>query len=278
MRGQPRALWVWITVWGLCHGATSWATDAAGSGFAASENFTVMTPRQESADAAERYADQVLDAAEQLRREIATEWLGEPLPDSQGRTIVTVSFEPVRDVGLTWAIDNPKRKYHSLVLITSPQLALSHTLAHEMVHVVLATRFAPPRRLPIWIEEGIAGRYDDETPRQLRQQVLARFVRTQRWPDIAEVFQAKTFQATDQEAYSVATSVTSLLLARDGDKQKFVEFGDYGNTRGWNAALQRFYGITSVSQLQLLWQRTVSADTSANVLAWGSRRLPDRDQ
>ena len=50
-----------------------------------------------------------------------------------------MSFSEEQDAGLTWAKDNPRRKYHTLYLTTTPDRALGSTLAHEMVHVVLAT-------------------------------------------------------------------------------------------------------------------------------------------
>ncbi len=246
------ALGVWIL---LSSFAPLHAFDSAKSGYAKSDNFTVLTPKQATAQEADQYATAVLQTAELQRREIAREWLGQELPPTRGRTIVTVSFAADRDAGLTWAIDDPRRKYHALYLSTSPDLALGSTLAHEMVHVVLATQFPHPNRLPAWLEEGIASQYDDGDRKHERQQQLATFIRTRTWPPITDILSAKSIPATDTQAYTLAAAVTAMLLARDGDKQKLLAFGQYGNNRGWDIALQEYYGIAGVDQLQKLCQR-----------------------
>ena len=43
--------------------------------------------------------------------------------------------------------------------------------------------------------------------------------------------------------------------SRNADKQMLLEFGQHGNKVGWDVALQKFYGIRNVNQLQSDWQR-----------------------
>ncbi len=259
MKTNRLAPWIWLVLGfsASLHAADSTKLDRAKCGYAKSDNFTVLTPKQATAQAADQYAEDVLQTAELMRSEIARRWLGQELPSRQGPTIVTVSFEADSDRGLTWAIDDPRRRYHSLFLATSPELALGSTLAHEMVHVVLATRFPHPKRLPAWLEEGIASQYDDGGRQQKRQQQIMEIIRTRRWPRIAHVLAAKNIPATDTQAYTVAASVTALLLARDDDKENLLAFGQSGSQQGWDAALQEHYGITSVDQLQTIWQRSI---------------------
>ena len=141
---------------------------------------------------------------------------------------------------------------------TSPERALGSTLAHEMAHVVLATRFPHPNRLPAWLEEGIASRYDDEDRQKTRQAQITYFVETGHWPSVDSLFTAANIAAQDKELYTVAASLTEFLLSRNSDKQMLLEFGQYGNTAGWDAALQKYYGIRDVVQLQGRWQRWVT--------------------
>lgn len=250
-----------LTLWGCLFVIASSYLQAAnrtGSGFAKSENFTVLTPKPEHAREANEYATEVLENAERLRSEIARHWLGRELPPREGRTIVTISFEADRDAGLTWAMDNPNRNYHSLYLATSPELALGTTLTHEMVHVVLATRFPHPNRLPAWLEEGIASHYDDPERKRQREEQIHAFTRRGQWPRIVEVLTAENIPASDMEAYTVAASLTALLLSRDGDPQTLFAFGQYGKKHGWDAALRKYYDIHTVDQLQTIWQYALS--------------------
>ena len=166
----------------------------------------------------------MLRSAEAWRSEIARQWLGEELPPSVGQTTVNVSFSEQRDAGITWAKDDPRRKYHTLYLTTSPDRALGSTLAHEMVHVVLATRFPHPRRLPAWLEEGIASSYDDGPRQATRQQILAWMAKTGNWFDVESIFNSQNIAGQDKQAYAVASSLTQFLLTR-GDQRTLLEFG-----------------------------------------------------
>ena len=81
-----------------------------GAGFVYNENFTVFTPSEPSPQAGQKFAERVLARAERYRKAIATEWLGDELPPSVGRTIISVCFSESKERGLTWAKDNPRRK------------------------------------------------------------------------------------------------------------------------------------------------------------------------
>ena len=228
--------------------------DAAG--FAMSDNFTVFTPAWPSQAEAQQYAKTVLNNAESWRSEIARDWLGEELPPSAGKTTVNVSFNEERDAGLTWIPDDPRRRDRTLYLATTPDRALGSTLAHEMVHVVLATRFPAPNRLPAWLEEGIASSYDDDARQESRRQNIAWFVRTGNWPDIEPVMNCRSISARDKDKYAIAASLTQFLLAR-GDRPTLLEFGQFANKAGWDAALSKYYRIDSVPGLQRDWQQWV---------------------
>ncbi len=225
------------------------------AGFAMNDNFTVLTSDWPSAGEAKGYAEEVLRNAEHWRDVIAQEWLGQKLPPGVGQTTVNVSVNPDRDAGLTWAKDNPRRQYHSLYMTTSAERALGGTLAHEMAHVVLATRYPHPNRLPAWIEEGIASRYDDEDRQEMRQQQIAWLRQTGNWPPLDSLLTATNIAAHDKQSYAVAASLIDFLLSRNDDKQTLLEFGQHGNKAGWDAALQKYYGFRDVTRLQSHWQQ-----------------------
>ncbi len=232
------------------------------AGFAMSDNFTVFTPPIPTRQDAERYAREVLRAAEAWRREIAREWLGEELPPSVGLTTINVSFSDLRDAGLTWAKDDPKIKYHTLYLTSTPDGALGSTMAHEMVHVVLATRFPHPHRLAAWLEEGIASSYDDDARQATRQRTLSWLITAGKWPDLRGLLDSPNIDARDGAAYAAAASLTAFLL-QCGDKRTLLEFGQYANQAGWDAALSRYYRISGTADLQRRWQQWVQRPAPA---------------
>ena len=165
------------------------------------------------------------------------EWFGEMLPPSIGRTVINVSFSGTQDRGLTWVKDDPRRRFHNIYLTTAPELVLGSKLHHEIAHVVLATRFSHPNRLPPWIEEGIAGRYDDEQCIATRKDILNWYVVTGKLPEISRILDGRDISPNDQAAYAVAASVTDYLLSL-AEKDVLLKFSQATKKDGLDVALQ----------------------------------------
>jgi hypothetical protein len=219
-----------------------------GGGLAHDNDFVVLAPDQDLADA-------VLAKAVQFRREIAVEWLEEELPPSVGRVTIHVEIsQSGNDQALFWPMDSAERTMHKLWLTCPRDLAVGSTLAHEMTHVVLATRFG--RRLPAWCDEGMASLNDDAERQKTRADILAWYVKTDNWPDLKAVLSAETISANDRARYSMAASVTKFLLTK-GSKQEFLAFAVDGQANGWDAALANHYQMASVADLQSEWQAWV---------------------
>jgi hypothetical protein len=229
-----------LLFFGLLAGTS--ATNAAG--FVHDENFTVL--------AADRsLAAEVLAGANRYRKQVASEWLRLELPPSVGETVIHVTLCDREDRGLTWAIDSPNRSLHKIWLTTSRDRAVGSTLQHEIAHIVLATRH--PQRLPAWVEEGVAGSYDEDDRLLVRRQLLEWFAQTGNWPSLDQVFQKPQIVNTDKVSYTLATSVTEFLVSR-ADQPTFVEFAVAGQQEGWDRALQQFYQIESVADLESAWR------------------------
>jgi hypothetical protein len=224
------------------------------AGFAHNENFIIYTPTQASRTAEREFADLVLERATAFREEFARQWLGEELPNGAGRSVIHIDFSATDDRGLTWAKDHPGRTLHNVFLKTSPENATGSTLQHELAHTVLATRFPHPNRLPAWLEEGIASRYDDETRKLQREQTVRVWLRTGSAANLAQLLFESDIKSLDETSYVAATSLVSFLLTR-GDERTLLEFGVEGQHRGWDFALESRYQIRDVSELQAHWQR-----------------------
>jgi hypothetical protein len=229
------------------------ADDARAGGFDRNENFVAFLPALGTQEATDKAVKALLDRANYHRQRIALEWLGEELPPSVGQAIINVDYSGGSDRGLTWAKDHPDRKFHSIYLVVPREDLLDSLLAHEIAHVVLATRYPHPHRLPSWLEEGIASRYDDADRQNTRQRIEQWFVKTGSAPRLANVLASDNIPADDRETYAVCASVTSLLLTR-GDKQTLLRFGQLAAQTDPDRALAQCYGIRGVEELESLWR------------------------
>lgn len=201
---------------------------------------------------AEEYGELVLTNAGKYRMEICDEWIGERLRDGEGRTTINVSFTDEEDSGLTWAKDHPDRTLHMLFLRTTPVLAAGSTLKHEIAHTVFATRWPHPNRLPEWVEEGVATRYDDDTRKSERREIVNEWCRVGRVPRLAGMLNSPGVRSSQVDIYTAANLLVEFLLTK-GDKPTVLLFAEAGQRSGWDKALRRFYGIESVKDLQTQW-------------------------
>jgi hypothetical protein len=218
-------------------------------------NFLVSAPSDELARA-------VLNRAEELRREIARDWLGKELPPSVGHTVIDVFSSQDENRGLTSPSRDLKRPTFMMWLTTSPERAMGPLLAHEVAHVVLSTRY--PGQLAPWVDEGIACLYDDQERKIIRSDVLAWYNDTGNWPSLVTVLDADKIARWDQASYAVSTSVVEFLLTK-GDKSQLLAFAVDGKKHGWDAALRSHYGIAGVPALERAWQDWVASDRSKSV-------------
>lgn len=223
------------------------------SSVARNANFLITAPEPQ-------LADDVLAEAERLRDEIASKWLGEKLPPSVGMAMIHVRLSQTKDQGLSLVADGAGRLSHQVWLTTSRGRAVGTTLAHELTHVVLATRY--PGQLPAWANEGAASFCDDRERHETRRSVLAWYANTGNWPRLRSVLEAEAISPLDQAKYAVAASVTRYLLDRS-EKDRFLEFCVAGRRGGWDAALLQYYEIADVATLESDWQNWVQGGTPA---------------
>lgn len=218
--------------------------EAAGSFTAANANFVITAPDRELAEA-------VLTKAEALREALAVRWLGEKLPAGVGPTVIRVKLSSTEDKGLSWVAENDSRLSHLMWLTTSRERALGTTLAHEMTHVVLATRY--PGAVPAFATEGAACEQDDAERVAMRREIVAWWAQNGAWPHVAELFESRQIEPTDMAQYAHACSVAAFLLSRGG-RAKFIDFAVAGQERTWPVAVREFYGFDDLMSLQSAWR------------------------
>lgn len=225
------------------------ASYAAGHAF--DENFSILVENDPNGNSQE-LADIMLREANRYRDSIAMEWFDVLIPDGVGRTFINVSYaeDGVPGRGLTWPIDSERRTQHTIYITTNRELkeleVLFDVLKHEVCHTVMATRF-PRNPLPVWADEGIACRYDDEARQQTRRNVIKWWKDTQ-FPSFWEIWQAEKIDAFDQVNYTIAGNLVDFLLTK-GDKDDLISFA-----RDVNADQ---YGYRNLEELHNAWIRWV---------------------
>jgi hypothetical protein len=223
------------------------------AGLARGRNFSVITPATPTQMAGDKYAKLVLSRAETFRGQFLEEWLGKDAPLGEVRTVISVSFSATENSGMTLAKDEPSQEFHNVFLESTAENAAGPMLRHEIAHTVLATAYPHPNRLPPWVEEGIASRYDSERLISARRQEVLFWMRTGEFPVLAGLFNATDIASIDDAGYAAAESLVAYLLTR-GDKQTLLRFAEEGPRIGWDLALESHYGIDSQGQLQRAWQ------------------------
>lgn len=218
-------------------------------GLASSPNFIVHAPDH-------RTATDVLRHAEHYRAELAQTWLGEPLPEGEGPVIIHVRISPGDDHAAMLPLKRPHRTHHIIWLKTSEQLACGPTLAHELLHCVLSTKFG--EQLPVFAQEGCAGMEDDAAVLAVRRRILADMASTGQYPRLQSVLARRHIAATDQTAYTACCALAEFLFAR-GSRTTFLQFAVDGSSGNWDTAVKRHYGYNSLNDLERDWQRWVNA-------------------
>ncbi len=241
LHGSQRAAGLFATVIVGCIASTS---IASGATVRSSENFTVLAPSA-------RLADMVVVRAEAFRSRIGAAWLGGVLPATRTPTAIFVHIDPAKSFART--LVDPDGEHHMVWLVGSEQAVTKYLLAHEVAHVVFAGRFGDG--MPVWANEGIASRYDNERRQQIRARKLSGFVDIDSWPQLDRLFEQPIRQHWQ---YAAAVSVTEYLVQLKG-RQEFIEFVTDSQSWGCDRALTVHYGIESVTQLQGDWQQAVRA-------------------
>lgn len=226
-------------------------SQAKAAGLVFNENFTILAAKSQPPIAHE-FPERLLEAAERYRGEIAREWFEQELGLGEGKTTISFTMSHRQDKAFTWARSG-NRNYHVVYLTTSPQQAIGSTLKHEIAHVVLATRYPGAKRLPVWLEEGIASRYDDADRIALREKIVQSFGHTQPWPNISQMFAAENVPSVDQVTYAFAASLTDYLLTLDSRKT-LLRFGEMCSQTTPQQALATHYRLQP-HELQQRWQR-----------------------
>jgi hypothetical protein len=125
-------------------------------------------------------------------------------------------------------------------------------LPHEMAHIIFREFIGFDKKLPLWIDEGIAMLAESDSSQRL---MSARgIVANNRHVPIRELSGIRSYASIDPYVfYSQSASIVDFLLNRYG-RHNFVVFCRALRDRDdWQDALRRAYRINSIEELESRW-------------------------
>ncbi|MEC8558152.1 MAG: hypothetical protein VXZ82_24350 [Planctomycetota bacterium] len=234
------------------------------------ENFLVFA-------ASPQLAQEVLNAAEQFRRELAIHWLGKELPPWSERCPVHVTAAPHlgasgrTEFGPTaMGVGNWK-----MAVDGSRERILDSVLPHEISHTILASHFAKYAQrgkfVPRWADEGACTTVEHESEKKKHRHYLRQFLETGRGLAFNRMFALKEYPQDILPLYAQGHSAVQFLIDQSSP-QEFVRFLESGMSSGnWTQALKRHYDYRSIGQFQKLWNDWLIDGSPSDLLAYSPK-------
>src|SRR4051812_37434970 len=212
---------------------------------ARSQHFIVTAPTPE-------LAEEIKNAAEQYRHNLAIEWLGRPLPEWQGVCPIKADVAPGLGAGgaTSFVFRGGTPTEWTMNIQGSRERVLDSVLPHEITHTIFATHFGRP--LPRWADEGGSTTVEHNSEKAKQDKFLVEFLTTNRGIPFNHMFQMKDYPKDILPLYSQGYSLARFFI-QQGGKPKFVQYVGEGMRTNWTAATKKYYGYSSLSELQLTW-------------------------
>jgi hypothetical protein len=198
-------------------------------------------------------AQEIGDAAERFRRDLAIEWLGRELPPWTDICPITAQISPNLGAGGATSFYFSQGRAHGwrMTLQGSRERVLDSVLPHEVTHTIFATHFGRP--LPRWADEGACTTVEHVSERAKQHQLLISFLTTGRGIAFNHMFAMREYPPDILPLYSQGYSLAKFLIAQGG-KRKFMQYvGDGMASNNWTAATHQHYGYDSLGDLQQKW-------------------------
>lgn len=212
-------------------------------------NFVVTAPDPQ-------LANDVANAAEKFRRELAIEWLGHEIEDWRTPCILTVSLDSRAFGETSFSFSTPpnvrSEPFDFVMKINGTrERLLDSVLPHEITHTIFASHFGQP--LPRWADEGACTVVEHLSERRKNHRMLIEFLTTKRGIPFNKMFAMKSYPRDILPLYAQGYSLCRYLVQRGG-KRKLINFiGDGLQTSNWNSAVLKHYQVSDLSDLQGNW-------------------------
>lgn len=205
-----------------------------------------------------RLAQQIAQAAEQYRHDLAVQWLGRAMPNWSSPCVMTVQLGPHLGPGgaTTFVFDRGEVFGWRMTIQGSAQRVLDSVLPHEVTHMILASHFRRP--VPRWADEGAATTAEHNSEKQKHQRMLVQFLQTGRGISFSQMFAMVDYPPDVMPLYAQGYSLVEYLIQMRG-YPAFMEFLTDGMNDGhWSSAIARHYSIQNLGTLQNQWLNWVA--------------------
>jgi hypothetical protein len=217
------------------------------------QNFLVTAPD-------EQLARQFGQMAEVYRKQKALEWLGGEIPPWTAPCPLTVKPTLGGSGGGATSFNYQNGSYQIISMeISGPvERMLNSVLPHEVTHTIFAHHFRFP--VPRWADEGGAVLSEDDLERGRHDQLCRSFLNSQQKVSLRRLFTLREYNEVDNvmKIYAQGYSVTSYLVDLS-DRATFLSFVNTGVSAGWDRAVQQYYRLQSVEELEEQWLQHLRA-------------------
>jgi hypothetical protein len=230
------------------------APDIAQAASVRSQHFIVTAQSPE-------LANEVCQAAERYRKELAIEWLGRELPPWRDMCPISVRLAPGAGGATSFMFNQGVPFGWTMNVQGSRERILDSVLPHEITHTIFATHFGRP--LPRWADEGACTTVEHAQEKAKQDKFLIEFLHTDRGIPFNQMFAMKEYPRDILPLYSQGYSLTRFLI-QQGGKRKFVQYvGEGMQTNNWTAVTRKYYDFASLSDLQVTWVKWVGEGSPA---------------
>lgn len=226
-------------------------------------NFVVTAPSAE-------IARHVGELAEEYRRELAKEWIGEELPRWSEPCGLVVRTDRLQPSGHTSFVFNDGEVYDWEMIVQGPlETILESVLPHEISHTIFASYFRTP--VPRWADEGASLLAEDDAERARQRTLVRELLQNSRRIPLREMVTLAEYPQDHRRVlalYAQGHSVAEFLVL-PGGRMRYLAFLKTAGRHGWDRALQRHYGFQSIEQLEGHWCEWVEAECPKLAVAEG---------
>ncbi|GIX05335.1 MAG: hypothetical protein KatS3mg114_1204 [Planctomycetaceae bacterium] len=220
-------------------------------------NFVVYAPTPE-------FAQQVGQAAEWYRRELALIWLGYEMPRWSAPCPIRMQVGSVGAGGATtFQFDRGEVFGWSMKIQGSAERILDSVLPHEINHTVFASHFRCP--LPRWADEGAASLIEHDAERYRLRSIHRQSLEQRQLIPLSKLLTIKQYPQDERGVlllYAQGHSVADYLVQHGGPRQ-FVAFLETALKSGWEEAFARHYACQDLQRLEQQVVAWVAADFPA---------------